>query len=166
MRECFSPHIGLFCVDLIRRDHGGYEEHTAVCSKSPSVLRREYCFDLGVPDASVTTCSNPSFSCQLHDQLRVSKRFGGSLILHFDLGHAYRRIIAVDTRSPPGHPLNTSSLNQIRLLRAISQEEGQEVLHKCVGLIYVRAFFRLFGPSVLNPIRLELPALLSPTITA
>ncbi|KAF8316877.1 thioredoxin-like protein [Clavulina sp. PMI_390] len=44
--------------------------------------------------------------------------------------------VGVDTRSPPGHPLNTTSLNQIRLLRVIKSEEGNEVLKKCVGLVF------------------------------
>lgn len=47
----------------------------------------------------------------------------------------------VDTRSPPGHPLNTTSLNQIRFLRALAKEEGQETLAKCTDLIYVRLCF-------------------------
>jgi len=54
----------------------------------------------------------------LMDTDRVSRRFG------------------VDTRSPPGHPLQTTSLNIIRFLRALLEEEGQDTLIKCTRLIF------------------------------
>ena len=47
-------------------------------------------------------------------------------------------IFTVDIRSPPGHPMNTTSLNQIRFLRALREEESQETLIKCTLLIFVR----------------------------
>jgi hypothetical protein len=44
----------------------------------------------------------------------------------------------VDTRSPPGHPLKTTSVHQIRFLRVIYHNEPQEILAACTRLIYVR----------------------------
>jgi len=46
----------------------------------------------------------------------------------------------LDIRSPPGHPMNTTSLNQIRFLRALREEEGQETLIKCSLLIYTEFY--------------------------
>jgi len=43
---------------------------------------------------------------------------------------------SVDIRSPPGHPMDTTSLNLIRFLRAVREEEGQEILAECTRLIF------------------------------
>jgi len=60
----------------------------------------------------------------------------------------------VDTRSPPGHPLGTSSLNQIRFLRYLYHNEPQEVLAACTKLIYVRipSSTRFIRPALSFPL--------------
>jgi len=46
----------------------------------------------------------------------------------------------LDIRSPPGHPMKTTSLNIIRFLRALLEEEGQETLAKCTRLIFLEFY--------------------------
>jgi len=46
----------------------------------------------------------------------------------------------LDIRSPPGHPMNTTSLNIIRFLRALREEESQEILAMCTRLIFLEFY--------------------------
>jgi len=51
----------------------------------------------------------------------------------------------VDIRSPPGHPFEVSSLNVMRFLRVVRDEESQEVLYQCTRLLYLE-FFSVQSP--------------------
>ncbi|KAF9515248.1 hypothetical protein BS47DRAFT_1381593 [Hydnum rufescens UP504] len=61
-----------------------------------------------------TRCSQP-LSMQIMDHGRISDRS------------------SVDIRSPPGHPMRA---DLVRFLRAVREEEGQEILAECTRLIF------------------------------
>jgi len=46
----------------------------------------------------------------------------------------------VDIRSPPGHPMQTTSLNKIRFLRVVKAEKSPEILEECIRLLFLEFY--------------------------